>query len=899
MGRGRKNRAARQSCVWLAATTLLLTAAGVSAEDDRVVPPRLRDGQDLSVAYPVGAAPLDATALVVLQLLIDREGRVGSTKPVEVEIEPRDADAAPFVANVEARARELRFEPARRGAQPVDALIRFSFRIRPELAGERSFQPAADADVPASAGTQGVSSPNAIPASPAAPVSPDPAPQFPESQRAPALSSQKPSSPVQPASPPPAQAAEAEFGAHANATTGAGKSHPSAASDFDLEVGALRAVPRRTAQDYLTLAPGLVLANHAGIGHAAGVFMRGFDAGEGQDLEVTVDGVPINEPSNAHGHGYADTQFLIPEVVDRVRVLEGPFDPRQGDFAVAGSAGYELGVAERGIRAQVGYGRFAERRALLLWAPTDADRGTFAAVDLREGDGFGPNRAHSSLNALARYAGGSGPLSYSLLLGSHALDFDSAGVLREDRSQARRLPCAKDEDSQFFCVEDPAQGGSAARHLLNGKLEWRRPDRSYQLQAYGMLRNLRLRENFTGALVDPRGDGLDEGYETTAVGMHAAYALTPKFWDARQRLELGIDARHDTGETRMWRLRRETAIPYDTVFDRDLALTHVGAYLRGELSYSRYLTLLGGARFDGFAYHTENQAAPASDRVGPRLPKDARDAFGSAFSPRGSLVVHILPQLDWTVSGGLGVRSSDAEALSEGEDAPFARVISLETGPTARTKLADAALEARAFAFATRVTDDLLFDPQRGRNVPVGPSNRYGASANARARFGDAHDTLLSLTYTEAHQTSRGASIFDLSGGPRLPFVPRWVARLDHASNARVQLGSEVLQLGAAAGISWVGPQPLPLATESQARFQVDVSVRARVRFLELGLSVENLFDRRNPAAEFNYASFFGEDGDPVSMRSVRHFAAGIPRLWMLTLTAYFDDVASSEPGDQ
>jgi hypothetical protein len=860
-------RAWRSTFAWSAALILLLPAADARAGTDDVVPPRLQDGQDVSVEYPEGVE-LATTARVVLQLLVDREGRVGETKAVEVEIEPQGADAAPFVTKVEAKARELKFEPARRGDAPVPALIRFAFRVRPEVAGDQEFTGDAGAGV-------GAAETAPIPVAP----SPDPA------------------APAAPANPP-APAPEADFGAHANTTLGAGKARASAASDIEIDVGALRAVPRRSAQDYLTLAPGLVLSNHAGIGHAAGVFLRGFDAGEGQDLEMTVDGIPINEPSNPHGHGYADTQFVIPEVVSHLRVLEGPFDPRQGDFAVAGSAAYELGVDERGIRAQLGYGNFDEKRALLLWAPEGADRGTFAAVDLRQGDGFGPNRAHASMSALARYAGGSGPLSYSLLLGSHALDFDSAGVLREDAYRLRELPCDRDADSQFFCVADPNQGGSAARHLLNGKLEWRKPDRSYQLHGYAMLRNLRMRENFTGALLDPRGDGLDEGYETAAAGMHAAYALTPELWNVRQRLEIGIDARHDTGETRSWRLRRETGIPYSSVFDRDIALTHVGVYVRGELNYKRYLTLLGGARLDGFAFHTVNKAAPASDRVGERLPTDARDAFGSAVSPRGSLVFHVSPELDWTISGGLGVRSSDAEALSEGEDAPFARVLSLETGPTARGKFRDVNLEGRAFGFATRVDQDLSFDPNRGRNVPIGPSNRYGASASARARIADAHDTLLSFTWTEAHQISRSDGIFDLGTGPRLPFVPRFVARLDHASNFHVPIGSEDLQLGAAAGISWIGPQPLPLKTESQARFQVDLSVRARVRFLELGLSVENLFDRRNTAAEFNYASFFGEDGDPISMRDVRHFAAGTPRLWMLTLTAYFDDVAPSGAGD-
>ncbi|HKP58983.1 MAG TPA: TonB-dependent receptor [Polyangiales bacterium] len=825
------------------------------ARGQEVSLPQLAEGQSSELQ-----AEGQASGRVVMELTIDAQGAVEKAEVMSVEVEPADWDASGVVAEAEGRAWGLSFEPARRDGVAVAAKVRFEFRVVP---------------------------------------APAPAPA-PESESAHGHVHQHPHVHVHQDQEPNHDAAEHAhaFGAHALLEGGAAEAEASAASDVDVEIGALRAVPRYAAQDYLTLAPGVVLVNHAGIGHAAGVFMRGFDAGEGQDIEFLVDGVPINEPSNAHGHGYADTQFLIPEVVERVRVLEGPFDPRQGDFAVAGSAAFELGVVERGIRAQVGYGAFAEKRGLLLWAPAGASRGTFAAVDLRQGDGFGPNRAHSSLSAMARYEGDSGSLRYSILATSHALDFDSAGVLRDDDYRAHELPCPKDADSQFFCVVDPQQGGAASRHMLDAQLEWRKPDRSYQLQVYGILRNLRLRENFTGALLDPRGDGLDEGYETGAVGMHSHYALTPEWLGRRQRLEIGLDARHDNGETRSWRLRSQTGIPYETVFDSEIALTHVAAYLRGELHPLPFLSLLGGARLDGYSFQTVDRAEPSEDRVGPRLPKAARDAFGYVISPRGSLVAHVLPVLDWTLSAGLGTRSSDALALSENEDAPFARVLSLETGPTLRQPLGEiGVLEARAFAFATRVDDDMLFDPKRGRNVPVGPSNRYGASASARARFGAQHDTLASVTWTEAHQISPGDSIFAFGEGPRLPFVPRWVARLDHASSLSFPIGSERLLLTAAAGIGWVGPQPLPLATESEARWQLDLAVRARLHWVELGLSVENLFDRRNRAAEFNYASHFGGEDEPVSMRNVRHFAAAPPRLWMLTLTGYFEDVFSS--GDE
>src|SRR5438309_666672 len=128
------------------------------------------------------------------------------------------------------------------------------------------------------------------------------------------------------------------------------------ASDFYLRVGELARVPRQNATELLKLAPGILLTNEGGEGHAEQVFLRGFDAREGQDIEFSVNGVPINEAGNLHGNGYADTHFIIPELVDSLRVVEGPFDPRQGNYAVAGSAEYHLGLAERGLFAKLSAG---------------------------------------------------------------------------------------------------------------------------------------------------------------------------------------------------------------------------------------------------------------------------------------------------------------------------------------------------------------------------------------------------------------------------------------------------------------------------------------------------------------------------------------------------------------
>jgi iron complex outermembrane receptor protein len=201
------------------------------------------------------------------------------------------------------------------------------------------------------------------------------------------------------------------------------------ASDFNLRIGELANVPRSEgAAGLLKLAPGILLTNKGGDGHAEQIFLRGFDAREGQDVELTAAGVPINEAGNLHGNGYADLHFIIPELVESLRVIEGPFDPRQGNFAVAGSAAYELGLVRRGLTAKYTTGSFGTRRMLVMWGPGGHSTRTFGGAELFDTDGFGENRSARRGSAMAQYEGALG-----------AVQERGRRSRRRRRPQARRL----------------------------------------------------------------------------------------------------------------------------------------------------------------------------------------------------------------------------------------------------------------------------------------------------------------------------------------------------------------------------------------------------------------------------------------------------------------------------
>jgi outer membrane receptor protein involved in Fe transport len=844
----------------------------------------------------------------LVELEVDRAGAVRAAEVIDVA----GAGSGPrgeLEQRARAHASRLRFVPAEKEGAAIAARVRVELLAQASVPAEPAV-PAPPAQLPVGGTAVAADAdpdPDADldsdvdPASELDPADPESNPKS-ESESDSAAAPPPPPAPsaahahphvhahAHPHSPAEVHADAVDLSATARVSLAAAPPRPSAASQLNVEVGALRAVPRRTAQDYLTLTPGVVLQNHSGAGHASSVFVRGFDAGEGEDLETLVDGMPINEPSNAHAHGYADSGFVIPETIERIDVLQGPFDPRQGDFAIAGSAQYVLGVRERGLRTAAEYGSFAERHGLLLWAPEGASRGTFVATELAAGDGFGPNRAHSRLSGMARYEHDRGPLQYSVLGAAHAARYDSAGVLREDDVDAHSLPCEADEDSQFFCTYDPHQGGSTARGLVNASLSWLRPGRELSVRAYFGKRGFRARENFTGFLLDARGDGVEQRYEADTLGLRSAYALGASAWGQRQRLELGMEARQDFARTRMWRLRREGGVPYATVFDDELGLTHGAAYVRGELAPWSWLAFTGGVRADAFAFSSLDLNAPGSDRAGMRLPLTGSDASGTAFSPRASVRARVLPPLHWVVSAGSGVRSSDAQALSQGEDAPFARALAAETGPVLElAPWQQTKLMAQAFGFVTRVEQELLFDPERARNVPAGDSSRYGVAGTTRLQIGQSSDTLLSVAYAEARAIDEDTSFFALGDGSVLPFVPRFVARADHASTWRLRALGQPLALTGALGAGLIGPRPLPLGQSSDTVLDVGLRALARIGVIELGLSVENLFDARQRVSELNHVSQFDPERS-ASLRAVRHFAAGAPRRWLGSLTVYLDE---------
>src|SRR2546428_10354628 len=144
--------------------------------------------------------------------------------------------------------------------------------------------------------------------------------------------------------------------------------------DFELR-------PQGRPADVIRLVPGLVISQHQGGGKAEQYFLRGFDADHGTDVAIFVDGMPVNLRSHAHGQGYADLHFLIPETVQRIEALKGPYHVELGDFDTAGAVNFVLrDTVDENVIASAG-GMFGTQRHLLMASPTRDALKTLIAVE--------------------------------------------------------------------------------------------------------------------------------------------------------------------------------------------------------------------------------------------------------------------------------------------------------------------------------------------------------------------------------------------------------------------------------------------------------------------------------------------------------------------------------------
>jgi hypothetical protein len=506
---------------------------------------------------------------------------------------------------------------------------------------------------------------------------------------------------------------------------------------------------------------------------------------------------------------------------------------------------------------------------------------------------------------MAQYEGQAGSSThYRIAATAYIASAHTAGVLRDDDFRAGRVG--------FFDTYDPRQGEGSSRYSVSAELESHVGNFVATNLVYAVARPLRLRENFTGFLLDvqepqqnphpQRGDLLDLHNMAWTFGAKGAARFSEVLFGQMQEAEVGYFARGDFVQSMQQRIDAATNAPYHTDANLDSTLGDLGLYLDLNLRFTKWLSLRGGVRGDLFTYDVNDLCAVQSvehpSQTNPpgdqscltqqnfgayRDPNQRATTVSGVYMPRGSLLLGPFLGVSASPSAGTGVRSIDPIYITQDAKTPFASVAAYEGGLTYQHRFRGGLeLGARSVVFDTHVDRDLILSQTAGRNVLAGATTRLG-SANSARMTGPFYDLAANFTYVKA--------TFD-DTHLLIPYVPDVVLRADGALFGdlpwwRGRLLGRPLRTSLSAGVTYVGPRPLPYGDRSDTIFTVDSTLTVGWWFIDVSLSAQNLLDARYRLGEYNFASDFHSQPFPTLV-PVRHFTAGAPRTLLVSIALNF-----------
>jgi len=695
---------------------------------------------------------------------------------------------------------------------------------------------------------------------------------------------------------------------------------PRGVGDVRVDREALTASPRQQTSEMLSAAPGFFVDHEDGEGLGNDVYLRGFNLDNGSGIEMKVDDVPINIPMHVHGQGYADVNFIIPEVVRSIRVLEGPYDPRQGDSAIVGSALFDLGVIERGYQLKTTYGSFNQARVVGIAAPKGLSEDTFAAFAMRETQGFGQDRASKSASVNAQYGVDLTDSDHLRLLATaYASSAALPGVVRQGDVSAGRIDyygaypyfnSFSPENCTTTACTQPAQGVSSARLILAAQLSHSSSaGSSVEVAPWFMGSSFTSRQNYTGDLyssdLQPQLASLGDLWQLkngenaggVTARLHAPPVHVGSFIEVIA--EPGVSVRAGHADQSKDLLNPANLEPWDYRESYGLDTFDLAGYLDLDVRLWKKLRVSGGMRADFLDIGVDNNLAG----VAPPVPNGAlvgqsTNVAGVAPGPRATIAYKVAPELTPVVSAGEGFRSLDAGSLVQCNGptikltngalppctpgAVFSQVTSLEAG--LRSEVSRGRYVTTLAVFQTNVANELVFEVTSGGLTTERASTRRGVVGSLLAR-----PTRWLLASTALSVQSATFDTLVAGTSHYVPNVPAILWRTDlGVHGALFEMGGDPVTGRAGAGFTLLGGKHVNDAIVAPTDSILNALASARWRFVELAVDMYNVLGLKYPDDEEFFASNWSFKPGQQPASGAVHIVAAPPRTTLGTVTLYF-----------
>lgn len=639
-----------------------------------------------------------------------------------------------------------------------------------------------------------------------------------------------------------------------------------AASQGAIQRELLKSRPALRPGEVLEFVPGLIVTQHSGDGKANQYFLRGFNLDHGTDFATRVNGMPVNMPSHAHGQGYTDLNFLMPELVQRIEYRKGPYFATNGDFASAGSAdiAYLRRLDAPFVQLTAGAGRF-QRGVAGASLAVQPGLDLLGAVEVQAADGpwVVPERLRKD-NAVLTLSGGSAEQSFQISAMGYRARWTAT-----DQVPQRLIDLGRYNGQPFtrFSSLDPTSGGDTARNSLSAEWQARGPWGRTRVSAYAIQYRLDLNSNFTYALERPAdGDQFKQREHRHVSGLDASHRWSQLIGRVETASEVGLSLRQDRVNVGLYdSAARQVAA---TVREDRVRETLGGLYGQTAVDLPGRLRVILGARAD----HVDNRVDALS------LPANGGRSSATLVSPKLSLIAGPFAKTEFFFNAGRGFHSNDARGTTARQDplsgAAVDQVPALvasrgyELG--ARTE-ALPGLQTSVALWKLDFGSELVYVGDAGLTEASGASTRHGLEINNR--WVPVPWFLLDADLAWTHARFRN--------GDRIPNA------VDHVASVAVTLRE---LRGWSASLQWryLGSGALVEDNSVRARPSLTTNLRLAYQFnhrAELSLDVFNLANRQVNDIQYLYDSQLPGESAPVTDR---HVHPAEPRSARLTLQLRF-----------
>jgi hypothetical protein len=578
--------------------------------------------------------------------------------------------------------------------------------------------------------------------------------------------------------------------------------------------------------ELLEAAPGLIASQHSGEGKANQFYLRGFNLDHGTDLATYVDDMPVNQRSHAHGQGWTDLNFLIPELTARLDYRKGPYSAREGDFASAGSAA--ITYANRLVRdvgtlsvGQNGYARTA------LAASKDAAGGALTyALELLHNDGpFTRPDDYQKVNGVLRYSRGYANNGWSVTAMAYHGRWNSTDQIPERAVDEGRF--------KRFDLVDDTDGGEARRYSLSGVWRQTTADSASKVNAYIIRNQLDLWSNFTYYMDDPvHGDQFAQPDRRVTAGVNALHT-----WHAHRGdtitadLSVGLQAQNDNIFNGL--LHTQTRQALDVTRQDHIVETSSAAWIESATRWGDSFRSIVGLRADRYRFRVHGDQQANSGSAGDTL-----------LSPSLNLVFGPWKSSELYLNYGQGFHSNDARGAVTSVE-PLVRSRGMEVG--LRTE-AIPKMQTALSLYRLDFDSELTYVGDAGTTEAGSPSRRIGIE------FSNYWKPVkwLSVDFDAAFARARtqGAE----PGQDRIPGAVEGVSQLAITAS---QLGKDGAWEGALR-LRYFGPRPL--VEDNSVRSHASTTLNGRIGYrlrkdLRLELEGFNLANKRVSSIDYYYAS--------------------------------------------